>query len=55
MDPLRIAVVGVGFWGRNHTRVLNELPGAELVAEVINDDLVLTIDRDSAAEIDKAE
>ncbi|MCW4052883.1 MAG: Gfo/Idh/MocA family oxidoreductase, partial [Candidatus Bathyarchaeota archaeon] len=29
---LRIAVIGVGFWGKNHARVLSELPETELVA-----------------------
>jgi UDP-N-acetylglucosamine 3-dehydrogenase len=32
MKKLRIAVVGVGFWGRNHIRVLSELPEVEIVA-----------------------
>jgi UDP-N-acetylglucosamine 3-dehydrogenase len=32
MRKLRIAVIGAGFWGRNHARVLSELPQAELVA-----------------------
>ena len=32
MKKLKMAVVGVGFWGRNHVRVLSELPDAELVA-----------------------
>ncbi len=32
MKKLKIAVVGVGFWGRNHVRVLSELPDVELVA-----------------------
>lgn len=32
MNKLRIAVVGVGFWGRNHVRVLSELPQIELIA-----------------------
>ncbi|HEU4396057.1 MAG TPA: Gfo/Idh/MocA family oxidoreductase, partial [Planctomycetota bacterium] len=42
-DPgrrLRVAVVGVGAFGRNHARVYAELPGAELVA---------VADRDPAA------
>ncbi len=30
--PLRTAVVGVGYWGPNLVRVLNELPEAELVS-----------------------
>ncbi|MBS7656932.1 Gfo/Idh/MocA family oxidoreductase [Candidatus Bathyarchaeota archaeon] len=32
MKKLRVAVVGVGFWGRNHVRVLSELPNVELRA-----------------------
>ena len=28
---LRVAVIGAGAMGRNHCRVYNELPGAELV------------------------
>jgi len=32
MKKLKMAVVGVGFWGRNHVRVLSELPDVELVA-----------------------
>jgi len=32
MKKLKIAVIGAGFWGRNHIRVLSELPQAELVA-----------------------
>jgi UDP-N-acetylglucosamine 3-dehydrogenase len=32
MDRLRVAVVGVGFWGRNHVRVLSELSDVKLVA-----------------------
>jgi len=32
MKKLRIAVIGAGFWGRNHVRVLSELEQAELVA-----------------------
>ena len=30
--PLRIGVVGVGFWGTNHVRVLSELPNAKVEA-----------------------
>jgi len=29
-DPVRIALIGFGYWGPNYARVLNELPGAEL-------------------------
>ncbi|WP_165065531.1 Gfo/Idh/MocA family protein [Paludisphaera rhizosphaerae] len=32
MKPLRVAVVGVGHLGRHHARILNSLPGVELVA-----------------------
>ena len=32
MKKLGVAVVGTGFWGRNHARVYSELPGTELVA-----------------------
>jgi len=32
MKDLKVAVIGIGFWGRNHVRVLNELPNAEVVA-----------------------
>ena len=32
MAPVRIAVVGAGYWGINHVRAFSRLPGAELVA-----------------------
>jgi len=32
MEELKVAVVGIGFWGKNHVRVLNELPGVKVVA-----------------------
>jgi len=32
MKKLKTAVIGAGFWGKNHIRVLSELPQAELVA-----------------------
>ncbi len=32
MTPLRVAVIGAGAFGRQHARVLGELPGVELVA-----------------------
>jgi UDP-N-acetylglucosamine 3-dehydrogenase len=35
--PLRIAVIGVGAMGRQHARVLADLPGAELCAVVDHD------------------
>jgi predicted dehydrogenase len=32
--PLRVAVIGVGYLGRHHARILSALPGVELVAVV---------------------
>jgi UDP-N-acetylglucosamine 3-dehydrogenase len=32
MKKLGVAVIGTGFWGRNHARVYRELPSTELVA-----------------------
>ncbi|MEM1556892.1 MAG: Gfo/Idh/MocA family oxidoreductase [Candidatus Bathyarchaeia archaeon] len=32
MRRLKVAVVGAGFWGKNHIRVLDEIPEVELVA-----------------------
>ncbi len=32
MNRLRVAVIGTGFWGKNHARVYKELPETELVA-----------------------
>ncbi len=32
MDKIRFGVIGTGFWGRNHARVLSELPETSLVA-----------------------
>ena len=32
MKRLKMAVIGVGFWGRNHVRVLDELTDVELIA-----------------------
>lgn len=32
MKKLGVAVIGTGFWGKNHARVYNELPTTELVA-----------------------
>ena len=32
--PLRVAVIGVGYLGRHHARILSTLPGVELVAVV---------------------
>jgi len=32
MSKLGVAVIGVGFWGKNHVRVFNELSETELVA-----------------------
>jgi predicted homoserine dehydrogenase-like protein len=28
--PLRVALIGFGYWGPNHARVLNDLPGVQL-------------------------
>ncbi len=32
MDKVKVCVIGVGFWGRNHARVFSEINRAELVA-----------------------
>ncbi|MEM3040854.1 MAG: Gfo/Idh/MocA family oxidoreductase, partial [Nitrososphaerota archaeon] len=32
MDKVGFGVIGAGFWGKNHSRVLAELPNTELVA-----------------------
>jgi len=32
MNKLGVAVIGVGFWGRNHARILRELPETNMVA-----------------------
>ncbi|MEO8130851.1 MAG: Gfo/Idh/MocA family oxidoreductase, partial [Bryobacteraceae bacterium] len=37
MQSIRMAVVGAGGFGRNHLRVIHEMPGAELVAVVDTD------------------
>jgi predicted dehydrogenase len=34
VDPLRIAVVGVGYLGKHHARILAAMPGVQLVAVV---------------------
>ncbi len=34
MDPLRLAVVGVGHLGKEHARILKGMPDVELVAVV---------------------
>ncbi|MEM2123617.1 MAG: Gfo/Idh/MocA family oxidoreductase [Candidatus Bathyarchaeia archaeon] len=44
MDELGVAVIGVGFWGRNHVRVLSELPNVRLKA-------VCDMDQERAAEL----
>ena len=31
LKKLRVAVIGTGFWGKNHARVLSQLPTAELM------------------------
>jgi len=46
MKRLRLAVIGAGFWGRNHIRVLSEIPEAELIA-------VCDINRERAEAISK--
>jgi predicted dehydrogenase len=47
MNPLRIAVIGVGALGKHHARILSGLPGASLAA-------VVDIDRGRAEEIANA-
>ncbi len=37
MEPVRVAVVGAGSFGRNHLRVLRQLPGVKLTAVVDSD------------------
>ena len=32
LDKIRFGVIGTGFWGRNHARVLSELPETSLIA-----------------------
>jgi predicted dehydrogenase len=32
LPPVRLALIGFGYWGPNYARVLSELPGAELTA-----------------------
>lgn len=32
MEKLGVAVIGTGFWGKNHARVYKELPSTELIA-----------------------
>ena len=32
MQPVRLALIGFGYWGPNYARVLSDLPGAELTA-----------------------
>jgi predicted dehydrogenase len=44
VSPLRVAVVGVGYLGRHHARILSQHPGAQLVA-------VADINQDRAREI----
>ncbi|MEM2136541.1 MAG: Gfo/Idh/MocA family oxidoreductase [Candidatus Methanomethylicia archaeon] len=41
MDKVGVAVIGCGFWGRNHLRVLSENSRAELIAAVdVNQDVL---------------
>jgi predicted dehydrogenase len=44
---MRVALIGLGYWGPNYVRVLNELPGVELVAicDVSDDALALVRQR----------
>ena len=44
---IKVAVIGVGFWGRNHARVYSEIEDVELVA-------VCDIDREKAKSIAKS-
>ncbi|MBS7645387.1 MAG: Gfo/Idh/MocA family oxidoreductase [Candidatus Bathyarchaeia archaeon] len=44
MGELGVAVIGAGFWGRNHVRVLSELPNVRLRA-------VCDVDRGRASEL----
>ncbi|MCX8171837.1 MAG: Gfo/Idh/MocA family oxidoreductase, partial [Candidatus Bathyarchaeota archaeon] len=46
MDRVRVAVVGAGFWGRNHVRVLSEIPEVELIA-------ICDIDRQRAEDVSR--
>jgi UDP-N-acetylglucosamine 3-dehydrogenase len=32
LERVNLAVIGAGFWGKNHVRVLSELNGCEVVA-----------------------
>jgi len=47
LERVRVAVIGAGFWGRNHVRVLTELDGCEVVA-------VCDIDLDRAKRVAQA-
>lgn len=44
MRRVKVAVIGAGFWGKNHVRVLSEIPEVDLVA-------VCDIDRERAESI----
>lgn len=44
IEPLRVAVVGVGHLGRHHARILSQLPGVELVG-------IVDINAERAAEV----
>ncbi|MEM3716642.1 MAG: Gfo/Idh/MocA family oxidoreductase [Candidatus Bathyarchaeia archaeon] len=46
MDKVKVAVVGAGFWGRNHVRVLSEIPYVELIA-------VCDVNRQRAEEVSR--
>ena len=32
MKKIGVAVIGTGFWGKNHARIYKELPSTELIA-----------------------
>ncbi|MEN8712701.1 MAG: Gfo/Idh/MocA family oxidoreductase, partial [Arenicellales bacterium] len=36
-DAIRVAVIGVGYLGRFHARIYNDMPGVELVGVIDTD------------------
>lgn len=44
MDKIRVGVIGVGFWGKNHIRVYNEMKDVEIVA-------ICDVEKEKAIEI----
>ena len=48
MNRLNVAVIGCGFWGRNHARIYNDLGNVSLVAvaEALDVTRIFTLDRD---------